>query len=408
MTVPAKASRIWITQLAVGATLGAIAGAVLGGVVFGALGTDSTATSLVRLTPPVELVAIAAGAERTTPDAESYVTQYVAGEVAYLSGVGFTRAVGDSLGRSEPAQIDVLEEIGSSVVVFSASADSDADAVRTVQAAIDVYSDQLEERSEQQLQTILPALDTWQQAANAAGDASRVRQIQTLRESIGLQAGAPAAITVLQQPAVDGASGRQWPLGMVLGALLGGTAVPLRQLARSRKAGRLTSATEIADLVDSMFVPAVDLGQAAAMSRSKKAVTVARTLYGQCPSPGPARTIVLIGASPSSGTSIVSSLLERGAGEVGPVKVIRLADDSTTGFHPVDETGTLIVDAGAIGDSWLIGEAVQQATDLIVVARLGTDTVEQVFAVRSATTASAAPLFAVMAFGRGFSRSSHR
>ncbi len=221
MTVPAKASRIWITQLAVGATLGAIAGAVLGGVVFGALGTDSTATSLVRLTPPVELVAIAAGAERTTPDAESYVTQYVAGEVAYLSGVGFTRAVGDSLGRSEPAQIDVLEEIGSSVVVFSASADSDADAVRTVQAAIDVYSDQLEERSEQQLQTILPALDTWQQAANAAGDASRVRQIQTLRESIGLQAGAPAAITVLQQPAVDGASGRQWPLGMVLGALLG-------------------------------------------------------------------------------------------------------------------------------------------------------------------------------------------
>ncbi|WP_199254297.1 hypothetical protein [Mycolicibacterium mengxianglii] len=144
------------------------------------------------------------------------------------------------------------------------------------------------------------------------------------------------------------------------------------------------------------------------MSRSKKAVTVARTLYGQCPSPGPARTIVLIGASPSSGTSIVSSLLERGAGEVGPVKVIRLADDSTTGFHPVDETGTLIVDAGAIGDSWLIGEAVQQATDLIVVARLGTDTVEQVFAVRSATTASAAPLFAVMAFGRGFSRSSHR
>jgi hypothetical protein len=68
---------------------------------------------------------------------------------------------------------------------------------------------------------------------------------------------------------------------------------------------------------------------------------------------------------------------------------------------------TVIIDAGALGDSWRIAEAVRRATDLIVVTRLGADTAEQVLTVRSATTASDAPLAAVMTYRRwrGFSRS---
>ena len=159
LSVPAQASRIFRARLAVGVALGALVGAIVGSLIFVAQGTVSTATSLVRLTPPAELAAMATGAQRVTPDTEAYVTQYVAGEVAYLSGDGFTREVGERLGRSEPAQVDVLQEIGSSVVAFSGEADSDADAINLVQAAIDVYDAQLAERSKRQLKTVLPALD---------------------------------------------------------------------------------------------------------------------------------------------------------------------------------------------------------------------------------------------------------
>ena len=272
---PASASRIWRARLAVGAAAGAVFGAILGAVAFSVLGTDSTATSLVRLTPPPELMAIATGADRSTPDTDVYISQYMTGEVAYLSGSGFTRAVGASLGESGPARIDVLQEIGSSVVVFTGKADSDADAIRTVQAAIDVYRAQIAQRAERQLRPILPALDEWEEEADAAGDFPRVRQIRELRETLRLQAGAPASVTVLQAPTVDEAAVDQWVLGAALGALLGGAAVPLAQMARRRRSGYLTSAAEISDVVDAVIVPAVDLGQAAPRSRSKKLATLA-------------------------------------------------------------------------------------------------------------------------------------
>lgn len=407
MRVPAQAYRIWGARLVVGAAVGALLGALLGGIVFTALRTDSTATALVRLTPPAELTALVTGAARTTPDSDAYIDQYMAGELAYLSGVGFARAVGERLGKSGPVQIDVLQEIGSSVVVFSSSAGSDNDAIRTAQAAIDVYRGQIEERFERQLRPILPALDDWERAARAAGDGPRLRQIQTLRESIRLQAGAPASVAVLQPPTVGQTAGGQWLIGAVLGALLGGTAIPLLQMARRRKSGCLTSAAAIADQVDGVIVPAVDLGQAASPPQSKNVASLARTLYAQCPSTGRPRAIVLIGASPSSGTSVVASLFEMAAAEAGPVKAIRLTNELAPTSLSTDGNATLIVDAGAIGDSWLIEQAIRQATDLIVVARLGVDTEQQVFTVRSATTASEVPLAAVLTYLplRGFSRS---
>jgi hypothetical protein len=375
--------------------------------VFSALVADSTATSLVRLTPPPELMDIATGADRTTPDTDVYISQYMAGEVAYLGGTGFARAVGASLGQSGPAQIDIVQEIGSSVVVFKGSGESDADAVRTVQAAIDIYRAQIAQRSERQLRPILPALDEWEAAAVAAGDGPRLRQIQTLRETMRLQASTPASISVLQTPTVDETIGGRWLLGAALGALFGGTAVPLFQMARRRRKGFVTSPSEIEDNVDGLIVPAVDLGRAAPRSRSKNLAALARTLYAQCPSPGPVRTIVLIGSSRSSGTSAIASLFEKAAGEAGPVRAIRLRDESTTSLNPVASDTTLIVDAGTIGDSWLIEEAIRQATDLILVVRFGVDTLQQIITVRSATTASGASLAAVMTYRRwrGFSHS---
>ena len=389
--------------------MGAIVGAVVGAVAFSALGTDSTATSLVRLTPPPELMAIATGADRSTPDTDVYITQYMTGEVAYLSGEGFTRAVGASLGLSGAARVDVLQEIGSSVVVFSGRADSDSDAIRIVQAAVDVYRAQIAQRAERQLRPILPALDEWEKEAIAAGDAPEVRRIQTLRERLRLQAGSPAGISVLQPPTVDEPAVGHWLLGAALGALLGGTAVPLWQMARRRRSGFLTSPNDLSDDVDGVIVPAVDLGHAARRSRSKELATLARTLYAQCPTPGPARTVVFLGASPESGTSIIASLFERAAAETGPVQAIRLRDTATPTLPLARGDGTIIIDAGTVGESWLLEDAVRQATDLIVVARLGVDTRQHLFTVRSATAASDAPLAAVTTYRpwRPFSRS-HR
>jgi hypothetical protein len=405
--IPASTSRIWVLRLIVGAVAGAILGAIVGAVAFSALGTDSTATSLVRLTPPPELMAIATGADRSTPDTDVYITQYMTGEVAYLSGEGFTRAVGASLGQSGSARIDVLQEIGSSVVVFSGRADSDADAIRIVQAAIDVYRAQIAQRSERQLRPILPALDEWEKEAIGAGDAPEVRQIQTLREKLRLQAGAPASITVLQPPTVDEPAVGHWLLGAALGALLGGAAVPLWQTARRRRSGFLMSPHDLADSVDGVIVPAVDLGHAAPRSRSKELTTLARTLYAQCPSPGPVRTIVLIGTSSASGTSIIASLFERAAAETGPVQAIRLTDVASPSLQLAEGEATTVIDAGTVGESWLLEDAVRQATDLIVVARLGVDTSHHLFTVRSASAASEAPLAAVMTYRpwRPFSRS---
>jgi len=388
-----------------GVAVGAIVGAIIGGLCFSALGTKSTASALIRLTPPVELTALATGADRSTPDTEAYVTQYVAGEVAYLSGIGFTRAVGKSLGQSGPANVDVLLEIGSAVIDFSGSADSDADATRLVQAAIDVYGAQVGERSKRQLQTILPALDTWEAEANAAGDLERVRDIRTVRESIALEAGTPASITVLQAPAVEGASESRALLGAVLGALLGACVVPLRQLSQRRKTGRLVAPSDLCAYVDGLIGPTVDLDHAAHQGQPSP---LSRTLLAQCTSAGPNRTVVVIGASQSSGTSVIASLLAAAAAEAGPARTIRLQDESTSPFGAGEYDGTLVIDAGALGESWLLSEAVRRATDLIVVARLDVDTVQQVFLVRSATAASSSRLAAIVTFHPKHGLSRHR
>jgi len=404
LTVSRQAPRGRSARLAAGTVVGALVGAVIGGSCFAAMRTESTATALVRITPPAQLTALATGADRSTPDTEAYITQYVAGEVTYLSGTGFTRTVGTSLGQSDSANVEVLQEKGSAVIDFSGSAASNEEAVRLVQAAIDVYRAQIGDRSKNQLQTILPALDGWAAEANAAGDLARARDVQTLRESIGLAAGAPATIEVLQAPTAQGASESRWLLGAVLGALVGASLVPLRQLARRRRTGTLIDAKDVAAYVDRLIGPPVDLEQAVRQDQSS---ALARTLLAQCTSAGSDRVVVVVGASSSSGTAVVASLLAAAAAEAGPVTVLRLQDESGSPFGTVEPDATVVVDAGALGDSWLLSEAVRRATDLIAVARLDVDTAQQMYLVRSATSGSNVDLAGIVTFGAKHGLSRH-
>ena len=113
--------------------------------------------------------------------------------------------------------------------------------------------------------------------------------------------------------------------------------------------------------------------------------SLARTLFAQLPSPGPTRTIVVIGASRSSGTAVVASLLELAAAEHGAAQVVTLATDPLPSPTATDQPTTLVIDAGAMGDATSTPEAIAAATDLIVVGKLGADTLAQTLVVRSAT-----------------------
>ncbi len=176
-------TRNWLTQLLAGALVGLCVGAALGGVLFSAMAADTTATALVRIVEPPDLVAIAGGASQTTSSSGQH-GRYVAGEVAYLSGDGFGQAVAAKLGKAKPPKLKVVQDGQSSVVSVSNTAPSRDDAIRAVQMTIDLYGQQLAERTDQQLQIILPALGQWQQTADGPGGAA----IQALRDRIRLQA----------------------------------------------------------------------------------------------------------------------------------------------------------------------------------------------------------------------------
>jgi hypothetical protein len=120
-------------------------------------------------------------------------------------------------------------------------------------------------------------------------------------------------------------------------------------------------------------------------------------LYTQCRSAGPTRLILVIGASTESGTSVVAALLETAAAENQPASPSSGQHSSPTSADPPT---TRIVSGGALGDSTLTTDLLAAATDIVVVARLESDTVEQAMALRSATACSAAPVVAVFTYRR--------
>lgn len=385
-------ARNWLSQLLAGAFIGICIGGILGSAVFSAMAADTTATALVRINEPPDLIAIAGGADQTTPNTQDNTGRFVAGEVAYMTGDGFAQAVAAKLGKTKPPKLKVVQDGQSTVVSISDTDPSRSDALRAVQMAIDVYGQQLAERTDRQMQIILPTLTKWEQAAVGP----RAEEIQQLRDRIRLQAAQSSRLPVLQPPTPDYVSSHRAMIGALLGGFLGGALVPLILMARRKRSGRLSLATGASDLagaVDRIFVPMVDLRQPPRPAWGDKQVALGRTLYaqlGDTRADEKARTIVLIGASPSSGVSTVAALLELAAAEQGPVHL------TNAPVARPDVGTTLIVKAGTVGATDSIQEAIASATDLVLVARPGVDTAEQVHVVRSATASSDAPLNAVI------------
>lgn len=394
-TISAFENRGWSIRLAVGAVIGICVGAIVGGLVFQLLSSDTTVTAYIRINQPADLVAIAGGAAQTTPNTQDNNERYVAGEVAFLSGQGLAKAVGEKLGESEPASFEVTQDGRSSVVGISSTSTSSGDAVRTVQTTIDLYGQQRAQRTDQELRIILPALAQWEQNASTVEGRQGIQQ---LRDRIQLQAAQASAVDVIQPPTPADASSHRWLIGSVLGALLGGAFAVLLLIGRRRRSGRVAPGPEIADAVDGILVPVVELSKPSGDSWSAAQAALARSLFAQLPTQRTARTIVVIGASSTSGTAVVASLLEFAAAEIGPVEAISLVDGEFPS-SPRPERATVVVDAGAIGESKWTPAAIRLATVIVVVGRLGTDTIDDTLVVRSATSVSDAPLLAVFTSG---------
>jgi hypothetical protein len=392
-------SRLARVKLLVGALIGLCVGALIGGLAFAALGTDTTATAFVRLDNPADLIAIAAGASQVTPDNQGNTSNFVGGEIAYLSGDGFAQAVARKMAMDEPAVLNVAQASESSVVTISNSSKSREEAIRTVQVAIDLYSQELEQRVDEQLRTILSALSNWQQRDTA--DPTRMQELARVRESVELQAAEAATLLVVQPPTPNHASSGQWIIGVFLGGLVGGASAVGVLLARRRRSGRGAMTTTLTDSVDGVLVPSIDLDAVASDSGpGEERARLARTLYAQCPSAGSGGVVLVIGASPSSGGAEVASLLELGAAEIRPASAT--ANPSGQHWSPTsaESPATRVVLGGVVGDPTLTPEVIDNATVIVLAARIDADTAQQAVALRSATASSEAPVVAAFTYRR--------
>lgn len=93
--------------------------------------------------------------------------------------------------------------------------------------------------------------------------------------------------------------------------------------------------------------------------------------------------ILVVGASASSGSAVVATLLEQWAAE-----------------RAAEPYAARVVDGGVVGDAALTPAAVGAASAIVLVARLDGDTSEQAVALRAATAAGEAPVVAVFTYRR--------
>lgn len=397
-----RSSNAWLVTMTVVALVGIAVGAALGSTMYHPQDEEPTATAQIRLGPPVDLMAMATGAP--TDQSTATAADYVAGEVAYLSGKGFAQTLTTRLRRHELVDFTVTQNAMSPVLTLQASGATPAEATRTVQAAVDLYAAGLRARTDQQLKGVLEAFKRW--TAEAPRDPARRNQVAALRANIELQATRPGGLDVLAAPSADQHTGGHWPFGAVFGGLLGGVVALAALIGYRARSGRLRSAFDVAESVgagsvDAVLTPEVSLPQIRRTDERSRVTRarLGRTLFAQCerPSGGQGgRLIVVIGASAKSGSADVAALLHGAAAESGDATLVTLSDRPVTAPGHADRT--VIVDAGTTGESAFTGDVIAAATEVILVARLNVDTVDTVAALASTARVTGTAVKALLTF----------
>lgn len=415
-------SRLWPAACA-----GVLLGAAIGGLALHA-GTESEATALVRLHQPVDPDQIMYG---TAPSAESEQS-YISGEVTYLTSPGFANTVAKQLNQADVPRLSALQGVQSSVVGISATDTDATDAERSVGAALDVYRDHLQQQARERGQAAIDAItsvlgrldaasrqavggtqtDTDTSDERNVGDPQlgpapayqqAIQQLVSQRLAIEAQTSRSASVEIVQPPTITSAAGAPgWTLGAVGGGLVGGLIALSGALAWRKRAGLITSPSALERQIEHVLSPTVSLGSLSETSEDYAGLS--RSLYAQLPAPRSGQ-ILLVGASVDSGTDEVARLIAFAASEHDDVQEVDLrhsprVSDGSKGLVKVRDGVTVVIDGGSLQTSPQLPHAAENASQIIIVARIGRDVSDAVRMARQLARDSDIPVSAVCTRGR--------
>ena len=384
----------WTTPLWPATLAGILVGAAIGGLTLYP-SSASEATALVRIYQPIDPDQVMTNIA-PSPDSQQ---SYLSGEVTYLTSPGFADAVAKELRETIPPPLSAIQQGGSLIVSLSATQADFEKAQRSLNAAVKVYSDHVQQQARERAEAAMDALnkvilriqaDAKKEEATQIGTPDQLVQAAITREEnlrgtvqlltfqlLDIDAQTQrAAVQVVQPPTETSVKGApSWSLGAVGGGLLGGLLAVAAALAWRKRVGVVTSPPALEGLIEHTLLPTVRLG---ALTESSDAYAgLARSLYAQLPAPRSGR-ILLIGASADSGTEDVAGLIAFAAAEQTRVCVVHLLD----GVQPFDgfessalltDGATVVIDGGSIDTSPALPEAAEAASQIIIVAMIGRD-----------------------------------
>lgn len=402
-TVYGLLTPIWPATV-VGVVLGAIIGML---VALSMSANTATATTLVRIDPPVDPNQIIT----SSPMPADTLQGYLAGEVAYLTSSGFADAVANELGDDDVPVLSAAQQGQAAIIAVSATAPDTAAAQSAVDAALKVYGGHVYDMNKVRVQSALDAVNgaVVRLREQALADAvqtgvpfdetvfnDRTRELDGKRVSLESQIDRAPGIQTVETTVEESAVGASTKLlGGVGGALLGGLAALGATLTWRSRSGVVSSMGQLQREIDPVPViaPVVSIG------KSRRSLELARALYSQLPQP---RTgvILVVGASQGSGTAEVARLLHGAASEHVNATSISVTDlsgkntaavnEALDAVNTADGQASIIVDGGSLTGSSQVIDVAERADQILVVARIGHDTLAEVAVATNLSDAPAA------------------
>ncbi|MCO1658252.1 hypothetical protein [Pseudonocardia humida] len=322
-----------------GVVLAVVLGLLLGGPAGGAagylLGTQASASSLVRPVPPV-VVDTADGSAAVEQTGPAALTAFLAGETVRLSDGAFAAAVAERLGRGGAPGIDVAREPGTPLLRITGTARDATSALAATTAAVQVYTERRDAENRTALDAALAGIDGVIAALGqpAPGDAAlpaRIDRLRDLRADVAVRAGAVGpSVAVLEPPAPLAASWPRWQLWAALGALAGAVLALVLLALRRLRTRSLLAPGALEGHVGTVLLPPVRLaarwperltGGPGSPERRTARLLLAQLLGEREPA---GRVIVVLGGSAGSRADAVATLLAVAAAERAATALVRL------------------------------------------------------------------------------------
>ena len=408
----------WTTPLWPVTLAGLLLGAAIGGLALHA-SSESQSTALLRLYQPIGPDEIMTG---TAPSSEAQQS-YISGEITYLTSPGFADAVAKQLNETKPPSLSAVQDAQSSIVSLSATQPDPSVADRIINAALKVYTDHVDQQTDERGQAAIDALNGVigrleagaKEAQDPAGGAAAggtatvtdpqalIQQLLSQRLAIEAQSQRSASVQLVQPPTVTPVEGApSWSLGAVGGGLVGGIVTLAAALAWRKRVGVITSPESLEGLVEHVLLPTVRLGKTSESSDAYAGL--ARSLYSQLPTPRSGR-ILLVGASADSGTEEVAGLIAFAAAEHVGVRLVHLLDrvhmfDMFEGLADLADGATVVIDGGSLDTSPALPRVAQDASQIIIVATIGRDVHDTIRMANRLARESDIPVSAVCTRGR--------